>query len=580
MPRVCQQTARWEVRTGDSAQTAKLSKEIGVSPVLARLLINRAFFEADESRRFLQPLLTHLTPPTLIHDMEIAASRIAKAIERKEKVLVYGDYDVDGVTGTTLMLDFLRLSGLEPSYYIPCRLTEGYGFSQQFLDRLDDLDPDLILSIDNGIASRESIAVMNAKGKEVIVTDHHEPPPDLPEALALVNPKLAEDSRGLHDLCGAAVAYKTAWAVAEKLSPSRRVSEEFRSFLVDSLGLVALGTICDVVPLRWENRVLASFGLRALLHSKKPGLKALLDLACPSGEPISEEDVGFRIGPRINAAGRMGHADRAIDLLMADDYNAGMAIAKELESINRKRKETEQGILEEATRQIEEQDGGPDQPVFVLAAQGWHSGVVGIVAARIAETYHRPTVLIGLDGDRGRGSARSIHGVDLLDLIRTCSSPLIRFGGHAFAAGLEILEKDVDDFRDQMKSAASTEIGEGSDGPRVEVDLEVSLENLSLPLVDELRLLAPYGKDNPPPVFLATGVELAGAPRIVGSTSRHLSLFVRQGKTVLRAIGFNLASHYESLLERRPFSILFVPIRNSFRGQTSMELQLLDLRTD
>ncbi len=580
MPNTCGETTSWVLRPCPSEKSRKLATELGLSAIVADLLVQRGLTEPEACRRFLQPALTHLVDPLSIHQMDVAVKRISEAIANKERVLIYGDYDVDGVTSTSLMLEFLRLTGLEPQHYIPSRLSEGYSFSQVFLDKLDELGIDLIISVDNGITSLAEIDAISAKNIDVIVTDHHEPLPTLPKALAVVNPKLSPDENGSTQVCGAAVAYKTIWAVASKLSPGKRVTQEFREFLLNALALVGMATICDSVPLQGENRVFAVFGMKALRNTKQNGLKALIQLSCREDRVLDVSDVGFRLGPRINAAGRLKHADIAVDLLTAENFDKALEVAKTLESTNRERKQVELTILEEAEAQIQEQHGGSDQPVFVLAGEDWHSGVVGIVAARIAERHGRPAILIGLNGrnETGRGSARSAQGIHLLDLIRTCESDLIRFGGHAFAAGLEIRADKIDDFRQNLLASARDTLIDVETGPRIDVDLSIDLDQLTFPLLAELELLGPFGKNNPSPVFMAESVEVVGTPRIVGSRHNHLSLMVKQGEKVFRAIGFDLAQHHEGVTSGEPISILFVPVRNLFKGQTFLELQLLDIR--
>lgn len=561
-------------------EARRLSSRMGIQEITAQLLLNRSLTDRDDCDRFLRPALTHLGDPLDVHHMDQGADRIARAIRDRERVLVYGDYDVDGVTATSLMMEFLTLAGLEPEYYIPNRLSEGYGISSTFLD-VEQREVDLVISVDNGISSHEEVEVLTSRGIDVVVTDHHEPGPTLPRATAVVNPKLSAPDCGARNLCGAAVAYKTAWAVANRLSPGSRVTPEFREYLVESLALVALATICDSVPLLGENRVLASFGLRALRATRRPGLMALIDLACNGSRDICEETVGFRIGPRLNAAGRMGHAGLAVQLLSATDYDEALDIARRLETTNRQRKETETVILGQAKARVDElSPGGVPPAALVLDGDDWHAGVLGIVASRITETYLRPAILIGMNGDSGRGSARSVKGIHLLDLIRQCGHHLERFGGHANAAGLEIRRTSVAAFRAELETVAGNvyeELGENA-GAVIDVDIEVELSELSLPLIDEIGMLAPFGQENPSPVFVSHGVRCAGEPRVVGATGRHLACHLRQGDTVFRCIGYGLGHQLEALRGASGVSVLYHPFRNTFRGANSLELRIQELR--
>ncbi|MHC4777212.1 MAG: single-stranded-DNA-specific exonuclease RecJ, partial [Planctomycetota bacterium] len=425
----------WSVRQGDPAAESKLSAALGVTDMTARLLRNRSICTPEEGARFLHPKLGDLQDPFQLRDMAAAVVRIRKALLEREKILILGDYDVDGVTATALLLRFFRLLHAEADYYIPGRLEEGYGLHTESMERFAAQGVRLIVTVDSGITAREPVARARELGMDVIVTDHHEPSEEIPECTAVIDPKSTGETYPFRDLSGVGVAFKLAWALAQEISNGESVGEELKLFLWECLGLVALGTVADVVPLTAENRILVRQGLKSLEASRHPGERALLSVG--GTEKPAASDLAFRLGPRINAAGRLGDSRLGVEILTDDSYESAMKVAKELDRMNRKRQEIERKIFEEAREQVLHR-GMDSQPAIVLEHEKWHAGVIGIVASKLVEAFGRPVVLITFDGDHGRGSARSIPAFDIHEAMTLSSGSLASFGGHSQAAGLSL----------------------------------------------------------------------------------------------------------------------------------------------
>ncbi len=567
---------KWLIR-GVSADCTAVAQHCSVPPIIARLLLNRDV-SIDGAAAFLGPQLKDLHAPCLLPGAAQASEIIADAIRAKAKIVVYGDYDVDGTTGIAILWHVLTLAGADVSFYVPHRIDEGYGLNTTAVLKLMEDGADLIVSVDCGITAVEVANVVREKGTKLIITDHHTVQGDVPQADALVHPAIGTNYPNPH-LCGAGVAFKLAWAVAQKLSDSERVSPAFRRLLMDLLPLAALGTIADVVPLRGENRIIAKHGLAALSSTELPGLRALIDSAGLGGETISGYDVGFRLAPRINAAGRMGHARLAVELLTRADAERAREIALYLEEHNRSRQAVERKITKQACEQIERNNlAGDARRAIVLASEGWHAGVIGIVAARIVGRFHRPTILIALTNGAGQGSARSISGFDLSEGLKRCSEHLQAYGGHAMAAGLKIAADRVDPFTQAFVQVANNRLTADDLLSKLHLDAEVGLDELTLPTVEAVVGLGPFGTGNPKPKLATDWVDLAAEPRCVGRRQDHLQASFTQRGVRLKAIGFGMGDKIEDLKQHRRCRVAFEPMINEFNGRRSVEMQILDLK--
>ncbi|MEM9799920.1 MAG: single-stranded-DNA-specific exonuclease RecJ [Planctomycetota bacterium] len=567
--------SHWRIRRPAEEDVTDLVRALRVPEILARLLVNRGHTTHDDVGSILTPSLHALNDPKGLPDLEEAAVRLRRAIDAGETVLVHGDYDVDGVSGTVLLVRFLRHLGGKVEWHIPHRTRDGYSFGDHSVRKAREVGASVVVSVDNGTSAVEPIAALADEGVDVIVTDHHEPPEgELPRAFALVNPKLATSTYPFRELCGTAVAFKLAWRICQLESGDERVRPDLREFLLEALAYVAIATICDVVPLVGENRVLAHFGLRSIAEAPAPGLHALLDRTGLAGRALTAEDVAFQIGPRINASGRMDSAARAVETLLASDAPEGRRCAERLEVLNDERRQVERGVVEEAYAQAEERSA--TDPILVLASEGWHPGVVGIVASRIVDRFGRPALVIGVDEHGvGRGSARSVQGVDLLPILRGGADHMRRFGGHAMAAGCEVDASEIDGLREALVRSASS-LPKADDVAPIDIDAVVDLAGFDGSLMGQLGRLEPYGERNPKPVLLARDVRLDDMPRVMGKTGEHLMLQVRSGATVHKAVAFGFAKREHELRMSRPIDLVFTPRLNHWRGRTEIQLVVAD----
>jgi len=558
----------------------RIVRRHGVPEVVAALLVARGQ-QPEDAERFLDAGMLSLHDPFLLPGMETATERLLKAAREGEKILIHGDYDVDGVTGTTMLTRLLRLIGAEVEWHIPHRLTDGYSFGEHSLEAARRCGARVIVSVDNGTSAHETIAQFAAEGIDVIVTDHHEPPKGpLPEAIAIVNPKVGPNEYPFRELCGAGVAFKLAWGVCQRLSGGQRVRDEHRRFLLEATAFVAIATVCDVVPLVDENRILARRGLRALERTENPGLRALLDVCGIGRQTLVAEDVGFKVGPRINAAGRIAGARIAVDVLLAATPERARELAVQLDELNTERKRIEADVLAEALRCAEPLRDVEHHPILVVAGQGWHQGVVGIVAARLAERFARPALVIGLDGETGRGSARSVPDFSVLEVLHGGAAHMLRYGGHAQAAGCEVRADAVDDLREALCERARELLGDGGfPEARTLVDYELPLGQMTPELMRHIDRLEPFGERNEKPVLLSSSLRLAEEPRVVGATGAHLMFRVRSGETCLKAVAFGMGSRRGELRMGADLRLVYTPRWNTFRGETKLELHVVDFET-
>jgi len=562
---------RWVVGPPpDPEDVERLRADLDLPRALCALLAGRGHSDPSSAKAFLRPLLTDLHPAETMPDMERAVERILSALGGGEGILVHGDYDVDGMAGTALLTRWLRRLGGKVTPFVPHRSRDGYDLGPAGMETALAHACTLVVTVDCGILAIDSVEEAGRAGLDVIVTDHHEPGPVLPPAVAVVNPRREDSSYPDPDLAGTGVVFKLCQALA-------RASGADPDALLPHLDLVGLATVADLVPLVGENRILARFGLRALSQSEKPGLRALMEVAGIRPDGITAGAIGFGLAPRLNALGRLGEASDGLDLLLTEDPVQARRLADRAEETNSERKDMDSRSFSEAMAQVEA-TFQPDRDFgLVLASQRWHPGVIGIVASRIVEQTHRPAILFALQGDRGRGSGRSIPPYHLLDGIRSCGRHLVRYGGHRMAAGIEIRVEDLPAFKDDF-NAHAREVLEGRDlRPDLQVELEVGLSEMSWDLLRFMRHLGPHGMGNPAPNLLARGVAAAGPPRVVGEN--HLRLRLEQDGTALEAIGFGLAGRLPAQrLGPGPLDVVFQLKENRYRGQRKLQAHVKDLR--
>jgi single-stranded-DNA-specific exonuclease len=575
---------RWIVPDVDGTLAGVIREKSACSSLLARLLLRRGVLSPDEAAVFLDPKLLQLSDPFDLPDMDRAVERIAVALRRSEPITIFGDYDVDGIASTCLLLDFFRLIEVPVSYRVPHRLADGYGLRIETIEEFAATGTRLLITVDNGSSSRAAIARAGELGIDVVVTDHHEPSSELPEPVAFVNPLLDRTGRVFRHFSGAGVAFKLVWALCKRLSKGKKLTGEYRDFVWESMSLAALGTIADVVPLRGENRVIATHGLRTLMRSTKPGIRALVEVALAAESAgaqgaaprLRARHVGFRVGPRLNAVGRLGHAAQAIELLTTSSDERARVLLAELEAENDRRRSIEAAILKTARERVLAEVDLEREKAIVLVDPGWHPGVIGIVSARITEEFHRPTLLLCVDGDRARGSARSIPQVHITDALARCRHLLRSFGGHARAAGADLDLARVTELRAALNDAIPTPISEMV--PEIEADGEIRLEDLSPGLLEDLAKLEPHGEGNPEPLLVARGVEVVGEPKLIGREGRHVSFWVRHAGRSYRAVAFGQAAGYETLRSSPSVSLLFQPRWNEWGGRREIELDVREIR--
>jgi single-stranded-DNA-specific exonuclease len=582
------QPNRWTIAPPHPA-AADLAARLKISSLLAQVLLTRGLADPDQCRAFLQPNLKMLHDPALLPGVRPAAARIAKAIRDHEPIVIYGDYDVDGITATAILWHAIRILGGNVSYYIPHRVDEGYGLSSAALLQIMDQGAQLIVTVDCGVTAVEPARLARQRGVDLIITDHHQWHEGvLPDCLAIVHPRLtnAAGENGTPypnpNLCGAGVAFKLAWQTGISVAGNPRVSPEFREFLIEATALAALGTIADVVPLTGENRVLAHYGLGGLRASKLVGIKALIESAALTGQQLDSYHVGFCLAPRLNACGRMGHAALAVKMLTEATAAEALETATYLEQQNRARQALERTMVDEALAQLDARNFNPDRDrAVVLGSDTWHPGVIGIVAARLVDRFCRPTVLVAFSpehGQGGQGSARSISGFHLANGLAACAEHLIAHGGHEMAAGLKVKRENFDAFRAAFCAYASQNLQTEMMTPELKLETAAELGQMSEALVHDLHRLGPFGHGNRKPLFCFRDVQVAAPPRVVGKTSEHLQLMIRQGDVRIKCIAFRRAAMADRLKTGTPIEVAAEPTINEFGGRRSVELEVKDLR--
>ena len=562
----------WKLRPPPDPDTVSdLGRSLKLPAPLCRLLAVRGHTTPADAKSFLRPLLTSLHDPGLLLDAEAAARRIVEAIERDEMVVVHGDYDVDGISGTALLTHWIRALGGRAEPIVPDRFRHGYDLSPPGVERAAARGASLLVTVDCGITALEPVRIAVDAGMDVIVTDHHAPGRRLPDAMAVVNPNRPGCPYPNKDLCGAGVAFKVGQLVARAVGQPSDGAWDY-------LDLVAMATIADMMRLQGENRILTRYGLRVLSRTGRRGLQALMRVAdLTPGDPMEADAVAFRIGPRINAAGRVGDPREALRLLLTEDAGEASRLAEELDGHNIERRDLDRRTAEEALAALrEDYDPARDRAVVVVG-EGWHPGVIGIVASRVVERIHRPAVVIALDGEVGRGSARSIPPFDLHGAISACADHLDRFGGHHQAAGLDIRRDRIAAFREAFQDVARERLGSAEPRPLLHVDAEIGLGEIDLELSRYMRYAGPFGQGNPEPVFMARRVRFAGPPRVL--TGGHIKFRMVRGGAGLSAIGFRLVERVSlGAIANRPVDVAFTLMENTFRDVTTVEARVLHIR--
>ncbi len=570
---------KWILPPDRPDEVRQLADALRVAELTARLLVDRGQTEPGAAQRFLQPSLHELVDPCDDEAMTEAARFLLDAVRSGRHVTVFGDYDADGICAAALLMRCFAFWDAPVDLSIPHRVDEGYGLSREALKELADGGTEVVVTVDCGVSSVDEAAYARELGMDMVITDHHEPGPELPDAVAVLNPKLPDRTFGFRMLAGVGVAFKLVWAIGQELSPGHRVSQQFKDFLMEALSLVAVGSVADVVPLVDENRVLVSYGLRALSAAPTPGMKALMTAGRVRGSRVTSEDIGFRIAPRLNAAGRMGDARSAVELATTTDPARAADLAEHIEQENRLRISTQRAVLKEAEKRLADDESLLGNSI-VLADAGWHQGVVGLAASRLADRHWRPTFILSIEGDLACGSGRSVPGFPLLSVLTECADLLDRFGGHEAAAGLTLPVENLPAFAERFDSLAAQFLGREQPVPELQLDGEVLLAELSPALVKEMDLLQPFGKGNPEPAFAASGLRMVGNPRLMGSTQAHLSFMVRQDRTTLRVIGMRKAEWLDELLARKgeELALAFTPGLDTYRGTMAVELRAHDLQ--
>ena len=559
---------RWIILPPEELNSGSISwSELCGSECIARLLSRKGFLTADEVQAFLRPRLKSLSDPFLLPNMQPAVSRILAALDRQEKIVLFGDYDVDGVTSLALLAETLRAYGAKPDLFLPLRMEEGYGLSREGTERcLEQSRPQLLIALDCGTSSAAEIVDLRNRGVDVIVLDHHEPRGRgaQPDCVAIVNPRIDPDSP-FHYLCSVCIVFKLCHALLK----TRPIDFDLKS----RLDLVALGTVADIVPLQGENRTLVQRGAVEVARTNRPGLKKLMELSAVKA-PIHTDDIGFRLGPRLNAAGRLSTAEKSLRLLLTQDQAEANELAEFLDKQNRERQEVEKKIFAAADEKISIEFNPLREAAIVVWANNWHPGVLGIVASRLTHKYHRPTLVIGFDESGvGKGSGRSIQGFNLVQALSRCAERLEKFGGHEMAAGLTVRAADVDSLKKEFCRVARELLSDDDLRPRLRVDHEIAFAELNFDFLGWHEMLQPFGSGNPQPLFFARGVESVAPPRLVGE--KHLQLRLKQQNYHRRAIFFDGAAVE---LPRQPWDVAFRIRPDEYEGETRLEMRVEALR--
>ena len=554
----------WHIYEADEKEVSRIKEKYKINDLLARILVNRNIIEDDKIRLFLEPTRNDFYNPYLIKDMEIAVERIIKAIEEKEKVIIYGDYDVDGITSITVLKSFLKDIGVDADFYIPNRLNEGYGLNKESINKIVNEKYDLMITVDCGISGIEEIDYANSLGLDVIVTDHHEPGDEIPKAIAVIDNKREDSTYPFRELAGVGVAFKLCQALGMRLG----LKEE--SYL-KYLDIVCVGTISDIVPLVDENRVITKLGLLLVKQTKNLGLRAIIN---SSGyTKIDSNTISFGVAPRINACGRMGEAEEALKLLLSKNINEVNELTKKLNERNKTRQEIEKQIYESVIEKINK-DHLEKHRVIVVGGKGWHHGVIGIVSSKITEMYFKPSILLSFDDEIGKGSGRSIPGFDLHDSLMKCSKYLEKFGGHSMAVGVTIKKENFSKFVDAFEEVAKEEKIEQI-VPIVNIDAKITLKDIDKEVVESLKLIEPFGEANKMPMFAFKNMRIDSIRAL--SEGKHLKLTLKEDNKIINAIGFNIGELAEEYRIGDKVDIAGFLEINTFNGTDNLQINIKDI---
>lgn len=556
-----------------SSHAPQLAHEAGISLFQAQLLINRGITDSSAAMSFIRPRLSHLMNPLGLKDMDLAIQMIVAAIKNREKIAIYGDYDADGVTATALLLNFFSSLHIPVSFYVPNRMTEGYGLNPDAVEKIAQRGVGLVITVDCGTANRREIERAKEAGIQVVVTDHHQVPEGFEPVCPVVNPHRPGCPFPFRSLAGVGLAFFLAIALRGALREEGWFKDRPEPDLKPYLDLVALGTVADMVPLLDQNRIMVKWGIEVMKRSRWPGIRAIKEIAAVKDVEISPYDLAFKLAPRLNAPGRMGNPEMGVDVLTTDDLNRARQLAKEMNALNSARQATERGILDEIEELISSRGGLSARRTLVLSGLGWHRGVLGIVASRLVDRYNRPALVLDVQDGMAVGSGRSIDGFSLHRALARLDPLFERFGGHAHAVGFALEAAKIEHLARELEALAMEQLDQEDLIPKVQIDAEISLQELTPETLELMQTLAPFGPGNPEPVFCARSLRVV-ASRVVGE--RHLKLRVKQGTGVVEAIGFGLSDKHP--LQGETIDMAFVPEINPWQGFERLQLRVVDLR--
>jgi single-stranded-DNA-specific exonuclease len=561
----------WKIKTVDESLVKQVSEEYSVPESIAKIMVQRNLVSRDITRSFFKPTIENLHNPFLMKDMEKAVDRILQQVKKKGKILIMGDYDVDGTTATSILVLFFRSIDIDAQFYIPSRENEGYGVSLLGIDYAEMIGADLVITCDCGITAVKQVAYATEKNIDVIITDHHKQDEVLPDAVAILDPHQHECEYPFKGLCGASVALKLAMAVCEK-------GEYDLDLAWKHCDLASIGIAADLVPIVDENRIIVQHGIELIEAGGKAGIDALMRTSGLRDKPVTAGRLVFWFAPKINAAGRLGDAGRAVKLLISHNPMFSMKIAEELEQENVKRQSITQSITIEAEHLVQNECDISNEKVIILAKEDWHHGVIGIVASRIKEIFNVPVIIIAIENGVGKGSCRSIPKFDMVSALRDCRELLTNFGGHPIAAGLSIDVSKLEAFKAQFSSIADDQISTEDLIPKISVNAEMNISEINQRFLKFLHALEPYGPQNMRPVFVSRGLQVDGIPKLIGKNQDVLKFQVKKEQTLLEVIGFSMAEQYEKLIQNKPIDIAYVIGENDWNGRRYIQLELKDIK--